>query len=158
MSIALEKRVCTGQKPVVLVVEEDRELNNRLCSAMETQGMIPVPVHETRAGVALVKRVQPDLVLVDIGHGNAEALDVCRFITDNDVTNGTPIVVMADSNDTDLRLEAYVSGACRYLFNADAPAGIARAVRALFNPLVKETHSHCQNTVGRFALMYPEAP
>jgi CheY-like chemotaxis protein len=63
----------------------------------------------------LIRRWQPDLVLLDLLMGGLSGFDVLRARAANDVTARVPMIVVSSAADDESRQECFALGAAEYL-------------------------------------------
>ncbi|WP_239142699.1 response regulator [Variovorax sp. WS11] len=65
-------------RPAVLVVDDNRDSAQTMAALMETLGCHAIVRHDGQAGLEAIKRLAPDLVLLDIGLPGMSGLEVAR--------------------------------------------------------------------------------
>jgi len=65
-------------RPTVLVVDDNRDSAQTMAALMETLGCHALVRHDGEAGLEAIKRLAPDLVLLDIGLPGISGLEVAR--------------------------------------------------------------------------------
>jgi CheY-like chemotaxis protein len=65
-------------RPTVLVVDDNRDSAQTMAALMETLGCHAIVRHDGQAALEAIKRLAPDLVLLDIGLPGMSGLDVAR--------------------------------------------------------------------------------
>ena len=128
----------TGDEPVsrpsgasVVVVDDqeaNRELFRRLLSAHGyTVSMAP----DGAAGLALVRRQMPDLVLSDCMMPVMSGYDLCRVLKHDLVTRFIPVVLVTGTEDEDARLLGIEAGADDFLRKPVNTQELTARVRSL---------------------------
>ncbi len=101
-----------GNKPMILVVEDDAAVRNLMAVTLETRGY---RYHLAQNGAeALIEATthQPDVMLLDLGLPDMDGVEIIRKVRS---WSGMPIIVIsARSEDTD-KVEALDAGADDYL-------------------------------------------
>ena len=75
----------------ILVIDDDQVYAETVCGYLELKGHVAFAGHTAKAGLALVRSVQPDLVLLDIRLPDMDGMDACEQI--QRITNA-PIVYL----------------------------------------------------------------
>ena len=97
----------------VLVVDDDRQLNNFLVALFQTS-VDDVQVFSALDGFEAGRMVQehkPDIVLLDIMMPGMNGVDVCRSIKANDLTKHAQVVAMTGHHTPELEHRVLESGA-----------------------------------------------
>lgn len=99
-------------KPLILVVEDDRAIRKLITTTLETQGYL-YHTSETGEG-SLLEAVsnQPDIMLLDLGLPDMDGVDIIKRV--REWSNMPIIVVSARSEDRD-KIDALDAGADDYL-------------------------------------------
>ncbi len=103
-------------KGKVLIVDDDANLLNLVKLAFEERGYSVVTASEGRAGFAMAKSEDPDLMVLDVMLPFIHGYEVCRLLKYNDQYKHIPIILytsrVATGDDNiwqDVRANAYVS-------------------------------------------------
>jgi len=98
--------------PKILVIDSEPERARSLADALKGAGFDEVVHCEADAElIATVKRVAPDLVVIDMALPDRDALESVRSIS---AAAPKPIVMFADGDDPDLVEAAISAGVCSY--------------------------------------------
>ena len=102
-------------KKTILVVEDDKDINELICAVLDQAGYEPVSVEDGEEAVRKADKLKPDLVLLDIMLPKMDGIEVCHSISSNEKTKGIPIIMVTIKRDTSTKLESYIAGASRYI-------------------------------------------
>ena len=69
---------CPEQR--IVIVEDDRKTAELLRLYLERDGYKVDTVHDGRDGLDLIRRVRPDLVVLDLMLPRVDGLDICRIV------------------------------------------------------------------------------
>ncbi len=128
-AIAALYRRGTPRRPVVLHVDDDRDILEVTAEALSSTADI-VPAESVAAARVAIARRKPDLVILDLGLPDGSGLDLLAELGDEGGRTVPVIVYSAQEMDTALagRVEAVLTKSRTSL------AGLARMVRRLIDP------------------------
>lgn len=99
-------------KPLILVVEDDKAIRTLITTTLETQGYL---YHTAETGkAALFESVsrQPDVVILDLGLPDMDGVDIIRKVR---TWSNTPIIVVSARSEDRDKIDALDAGADDYL-------------------------------------------
>jgi len=99
----------------VLVVEDDQDMNELLCSILNEAGYHTVPVYDGEQSLEKVQVINPDLVLLDIMLPEMDGINVCRSICSDNATKDIPIIMVTAKCGLSTKLASYLAGARRFI-------------------------------------------
>lgn len=99
-------------KPVILVVEDDKPIRKLITTTLETQGYKYHTAETGEASILEAVSSQPDLMILDLGLPDMDGVEIIRKV--RSWSNLPIIVVSARSEDRD-KIEALDAGADDYL-------------------------------------------
>ena len=102
----------------VLVIDDDDDLRELVVVALGEGGYRVVGAGDGAAGVAAYHAHQPDLVVLDIGLGAVDGLEVCRQLR---ASGNTPIVFLTSRADEVDQLVGFAAGASDYVTKPFSP-------------------------------------
>ena len=103
------------KKKVILVVEDDRDVNELVCDALDDAGFVTLAAFDGSEGMKLVGEERPDVILMDIILPDTDGIEICRNINRDDATRGIPIIMLTGRQDLSTKLSSYIAGARRYI-------------------------------------------
>jgi DNA-binding response OmpR family regulator len=112
----------------ILIIDDDENLTWAIQKRFENLGFEVFAATEGRAGVELVEKERPDLVILDLNLPDVDGLDICRYLRRR--TN-IPVVMLtgrAEDNDTIIGLEIGADDYITKPFNLNELAARVRAV------------------------------
>lgn len=135
----------------VLVIEDTPEAVEMIEAALMASG--PYEVHNAcngSAGLELVRRIDPDVVILDLGLPDLDGTEVCRGI--RSFTEAYVLMLTSRGDEVD-RLVGLAVGADDYLTKPFSPRELAARVQVLLRrprsrTKVNETSGHLVITVG----------
>ncbi|MUN62406.1 response regulator [Kocuria sediminis] len=131
----------------VVVVDDQVLVRTGLRALAEHDGDIAVVGEAAtgRTGVARVRELHPDVVLMDIRMPELDGLEATRVIVADPALHDVAVVVLTTFDEDEHIFEAIRSGAAGYLLKDISPADLRRAIRvvaggeALLAPSVTRT-------------------
>lgn len=99
-------------KPLILVVEDDKPIRNFIRVSLEAQGYKCLDTQYGKAAISLISSHNPDIIVIDLGLPDMDGLDVIATV--RPVTKAAIIVVSARGHERE-KVEALDSGADDYL-------------------------------------------
>lgn len=98
------------QKKIV-IIDDDENVRTVLTRTLEIDGLYQVTTAENgKAGIKLVRKTLPDLVLLDIIMPGIDGFEVLKTLKSDTKTMSIPVVILSGETSQ----EAQVHGACLY--------------------------------------------
>jgi CheY-like chemotaxis protein len=85
--------------PVILVVDDNRENLELLEAYLEDLDCRTIPAYDGPEALEIVKKDNPDLILLDIMMPKMSGFEVCRRIKNDPATNHIPIIMVTALNE-----------------------------------------------------------
>ena len=120
--------------PKILVVEDDRKLNQTICYALEKAGYIPYPAHSAYLQDA------PHLVLLDVNLPDGEGFLFCQWIRSQ---SSAPVLFLTARDLEEDALTGYELGAEDYVTKPFSIKLVLKRVEALLRRTSSDTVSDC---------------
>ncbi len=98
--------------PKILVVEDDRKLNQTICYALEKSGYTPCPAHSIKMAKAAYLQDAPHLVLLDVNLPDGEGFLFCQWIRSQ---SSAPVLFLTARDLEEDALTGYELGAEDYV-------------------------------------------
>jgi len=121
-----------ADRPVVMVVEDDKEMNQLECELLEIHGMETVPAYSGTEAVDVAARCGADAILLDMMLPEMDGFECCRNIRGR---NGrkVPIIVITALDNEESRQESLDLGADAYFTKPFDPFEIVDTLRMLID-------------------------
>ena len=117
----------------VVVVEDDPASADVLQRRLQANGMT-VSVGRTGAdGLALIRELHPDLVLLDVGLPDTDGYDVCLQVKSDGGTSDIPVIFLSARGDVFDKVRGLSCGASDYLTKPFHPAELLARVDAVLS-------------------------
>lgn len=121
--------VTTGRR--VLVVDDDSSLRSRLRRLLQSEGLEIATAKNGEDALDAVKRVKPDVVLLDVMMPGLDGFEVCRRLKGNAETRLVPVVLLTGLNKTKHRVRGIDAGADDFLTKPFERAELIARIRSL---------------------------
>ncbi|NPA25440.1 MAG: response regulator [Deltaproteobacteria bacterium] len=79
----------------IIVVEDERDIREVLIYNLSRQGYDAIGVDNGREAVGVIRREQPDLVLLDLMLPGLDGLEICRILKKDPETRMIPIIMVS---------------------------------------------------------------
>jgi PAS domain S-box-containing protein len=103
------------QSPLVLVVDDDSTQRALLRRALEKNGFLVEEVADGAHVVHVVRRVMPDIVLLDVVLPHVDGFMICAKIREDEWSKNIPVVMLTGLEDTASIQHAYQAGATDFI-------------------------------------------
>lgn len=127
-------------KTKVLLVDDDETLLAMYEQILTARNYQVVTATNGQTAIALAKREQPDIILLDILLPGQSGLDVLKKIRAHPETQATPVIMLTVLTDDAIQLEAKEAGADRFFVKSDTIPG--KIVEAIEEELSKSQVKH----------------
>jgi CheY-like chemotaxis protein len=116
----------------VLVVEDFEPFGTFLCNTLSTLGFTNVfQARDGEQALQLAQKLQPDLMLLDLGLPKLSGLEVARQV--RTISPQSQILIVSSETLNEIVEEAMAAGARGYVFKYCAHTHVALAIRAILN-------------------------
>jgi signal transduction histidine kinase/ligand-binding sensor domain-containing protein/DNA-binding response OmpR family regulator len=103
-----------SNRPVVLIVEDNKELRNHLKSELSYQFQVKEAANGL-LGLKMIKKYYPDIVISDVMMPEMDGFEMCRQAKNDIETSHIPIILLTARSLEEDRIEGYDTGADEYL-------------------------------------------
>ena len=110
----LPNEVEKGSRPVVLIVEDNKELRSHLKNELSNQFQVKEAANGL-IGLEKVKKYFPDIVISDVMMPEMDGFELCRQIKNEIETSHIPVILLTARSLEEDRIEGYDTGADEYL-------------------------------------------
>ncbi|MCW0046163.1 response regulator transcription factor [Brevundimonas sp. BT-123] len=134
----------TSAAPVLLVVDDDREIRNLLSDHLEQHGFRTVKAADGRAMKAALAAGPVDLVVLDLNLPDEDGLSLCRGIR---AASKTPVIILTARGDPIDRIVGLEMGADDYMAKPFEPRELVARIRTV----LRRTGGEATAVEGRHA-------
>lgn len=124
-----------NNKYKILVIEDEKNINNLLVALLETNGYQVISAESCRGGQMLFSSHKPDLVILDLGLPDFDGITFLKDIRQNFIT---PVIVLSARTDERDKVSALDIGANDYVTK---PFGTAELMARVRSALRNSRHS-----------------
>ncbi|MDE3085482.1 MAG: response regulator transcription factor [Acidobacteriota bacterium] len=118
-----------GTETTVVVVEDDHHISDLVALYLRGDGFRVLQAGDAEAGLAMVEREQPALVILDVGlPGGRDGLEACRALR---ATSTVPVIMLTARDEEIDRVLGLELGADDYVTKPFSPRELLARVRAL---------------------------
>lgn len=105
------RRFNPGANKSILIIEDDDSVRALMSLAMSEAGFDVTEATTGREALDVLKEKLPDVVLLDLGLPDVEGYIICKMLSDEDVMNKVPVIVVSGWTSLESRLRSFISGA-----------------------------------------------
>jgi diguanylate cyclase (GGDEF)-like protein len=102
-------------KPVVLIVDDDPVISLLASQAFLTMGFASETAEHGRAGLEMLEKITPDLIVLDVDMPGLSGFETCEAIRARPETASTPVLIVTGRTDAETIDQAFRSGATDYI-------------------------------------------
>lgn len=95
----------------ILIIEDNADSADMLSMLLEFQGHTVNCASSGRAGIALAEKLDPDIIITDLGLPDMDGLDLLRKVSSVVTPSRCTVVALTGQDGTDIRHEAEKAGA-----------------------------------------------
>lgn len=102
-----------SEKKTILVIEDERTINNFICRALSANDYKPVSAASGKEGLSLFFSHCPSLILLDLGLPDIDGLEVLEQL--NSLSRETPVIIISARDRESEKVKALDMGADDYV-------------------------------------------
>jgi len=122
--------MATPNRPRVLVVEDEPDMNNLLADVLSAFDLEPVQVADARQALDVLEREPVDAILLDLMLPGLSGYELCRRLKTARRTQTIPILILTALDRAPNRRSAYQAGADDYMTKPFAPDALITRLRS----------------------------
>jgi len=108
-----------SMKKKILIVEDDRSLQNALVEIIGREGFETVSAFDGEEALAKLQEGKPDLILLDIVLPKKDGYEVLEEIKKNEETKNIPVLILTNLEEIDNVQKALDLGATTFMVKSD---------------------------------------
>lgn len=121
-----------ADRPVVLVVEDDKEMNQLECELLQIHGMETVQAYSGTEAIDVAARCHTDAVLLDMMLPEMDGFECCRSLRDRSCRD-IPIIIVSALDSAETRQQGLDAGADAFFTKPFDPFEVVDTVRMLID-------------------------
>jgi len=125
----------------ILIVEDDIKTANLLRLYLRQAGYKAETANDGYTGLDMARRIQPDLIVLDLMLPNLDGLDICRLIR---LESNVPIIILTAKSTEDDVLRGLELGADDYIAKPFSPREVVARVRTVLRRVQDSAGSNGQ--------------
>ncbi len=128
-------------KPKLLIIEDERSLQEVLTYSLEKEGFEVIVASDGQDGLRRVASEQPDLIILDLMLPVIDGLEVCRQIRSDSRTQGTRILMLTARSEEVDEIVGFNMGADDYVTKPFKIKPLVHRIKALLrrSPAAEQT-------------------
>jgi DNA-binding response OmpR family regulator len=107
--------VVAGPPKQILIIEDDASVRLLLDKSLRARGYEVVACDDGLAGLTMLERLVPDLIIVDIMMPRLDGMTFVKAIKGNDSTKPIPVIFLTSNNDPKTMIAGINLGAKHYV-------------------------------------------
>jgi DNA-binding response OmpR family regulator len=121
-------KIVPNSEKTILIVEDDHKTSSLVALYLEKEGFKTVIAEDGLAAIEIVKRQQPDFVILDLMLPKIDGWEVCRHIRRS---SDVPIIMLTAREDEVDRISGLTLGADDYVTKPFSPRELVARVKAI---------------------------
>jgi two-component system, OmpR family, alkaline phosphatase synthesis response regulator PhoP len=117
--------------PVIVVIDDENDITEFLSYNLTKEGFTVFTANDSQAGIELVRRVKPALVLLDIMMPQLDGIEVCRMMRAEEETKHILVAFLTARDEDFTQISALDVGGDDYITKPVKPRIILSRIRAL---------------------------
>lgn len=102
-------------RPKILVVEDDENTSELICSLLEQVGYDVCKAYDGEKALIAAENENPDLITLDVAMPRLDGFETCRRLKSNDRTKNIPIIFLTGQRAVDQEIRGYDLDADHYI-------------------------------------------
>ncbi|PHR48886.1 MAG: DNA-binding response regulator [Fluviicola sp.] len=127
-----------GKKQTILLVDDDPDILQMISYNVEKEGYTVYSAADGEEGIALAKKVKPDLVLLDVMMPKMDGIEVCQIIRENKDIEQPVIAFLTSRSEDYSQIAGFKAGGDDYITKPIRPRVLISRIEALLRRNHKE--------------------
>ncbi len=103
----------------IAIIEDDAAIHQMYRMKFESEGFDVKLADNGRTGIELVKKFQPDIILLDLQMPEVGGPETLKMIRDNPASKDTPVIILTNLGEEEAPKELRALGVSGYIVKAD---------------------------------------
>ncbi len=118
-------------KPNILVIEDEEDIRELVKYNLQRENFVVLEADSGEAGLKMVERTTPDLILLDLMLPGMDGLEVCRILKRDVRTQNVPVVMMTARGEESDIVTGLELGAADYVVKPFSPKVLVARAKAV---------------------------
>ncbi len=140
----------------ILIVEDEKEIAQLINNCLSKEGFECNLVYDGLSALNTAKKIQPDLIILDLMLPGLDGLEVCSRLRNEGMTKDPYIMMLTAKGEEIDRIIGLSTGADDYLVKPFSPRELVARVRALLRRSLRHGNSAQMNETEHFSLNLDE--
>ncbi|MEJ0095366.1 MAG: response regulator transcription factor [Methylocella sp.] len=141
------------ERNIVLVVDDSPDTLSLLTDALEQAGATVLVAVSGEIALDLVRRITPDIILMDAIMPKMDGFETCRRLKSNNAVSHIPVIFMTGLSETEHIVQGLDAGGVDYVTKPIAPDELLARIRVhLANARASQSARMALDATGRFLL------
>ena len=127
--------------PTILIADDNKQITSILAEYAKKEGFITKIAFDGNEAIDMFKKVQPDIVLLDVMMPKKDGFEVCREIRK---TSNTPVIIITARGEDFERIMGLDIGADDYILKPFSPGEVMARVRAILRRMTRTDEQKLQ--------------
>jgi two-component system phosphate regulon response regulator PhoB len=132
--------------PHIAIIEDEPDISNLLSHCFACEGFRVTIAHDGPAGLDIVRRLGPDLVILDLFLPHLSGWEVFDSLKAGEETRAIPVVVLSANGDVANRISLLEAGADDYIVKPCSMREVVARSRAVLRRTAQVAHTRGGNT------------
>jgi two-component system phosphate regulon response regulator PhoB len=142
----------------VLIIEDDRDLNNLLKFTLESTRDFEVDsIFDGAGALQQIETTAPNLIILDVMLPHVEGTEILRAIRRSPLHRSTPVILLTAKSQESDKIEGFEAGADDYITKPFSPKELILRVQALLRRTSSAANAPAPDRLNR-ATEFPETP
>ncbi len=116
--------------PLIACIDDSPTVSEYLANILEPAGYRVLKIQDPLAGMAILSKYKPALIVMDLVMPTANGYDVCSFLRKTAIFQNTPIIILTSQGSLVDRTRAKLAGASDFLTKPPDPQALLSLIRA----------------------------
>jgi two-component system, chemotaxis family, response regulator PixG len=117
------------RKPLIACIDDSPVLSHSVKKILESVGYQSMVIPEPLAGMGLLAKYRPNLILLDLLMPTVNGYSVCKFLRETTLFKTTPIVILTAKDTIVDRTRAKLAGATDFITKPPEPQELLQVIR-----------------------------
>lgn len=137
-------------KKKILVVEDDRDINELINYNLNREGYDVASLFDGSQAVDFARKRNPDLILLDLMLPEVDGIEICRLLKSDDATKKIPIIMLtAKSEESDVVVGLQM-GADDYIAKPFSPKVLLARIKALLRRIADSSNTSAHENLRQY--------